>query len=137
MYSKSTICATANRLRRQGYSYSQSFVIAWAMAKGQTTAVSGTSFRQKALEHLTRYTADQVTFTLVREPENIHDHNAVAVMASVNGSAAYKIGYIPSTTAPVVSAILNNGTRVRVSLRAIVGGWADGINYGLRLCVNI
>ena len=62
------------------------------MAKGQTTAVSGTSFRQKAIEHLTQYPAEDVTFTLVREPENLYDKNAVAVLASVRGSAPYKIG---------------------------------------------
>jgi hypothetical protein len=107
-YNLSTICKTANKLRKQGYSLAQSFVIAWAMAKGQETKVSGTSKfnRQTALEHLTKYQPEEVKFTLVREPENQFDKNAVAVMVSVNGSAAYKIGYIPAVTAPIVSTML-------------------------------
>jgi len=139
MFNKSTICTTANKLRAQGYTRSQAFIIAWTLAKGQETKVSGTIMnnRQTAIEHLTRYPAEQVSFTLTREPGNAHDRNAVAVMVSVNGSQPYRIGYIPAAAATVVSAILRNGAGVTARLKAIVGGWAEGISYGLRLCVSL
>jgi len=136
---KSIICTTANKLRAQGYTRSQAFVLAWAMAKGQDTAVNGVTFgnRQKAIERLTRYTPEQVKFTFTRELDNAFDKNAVAVMVSVNGSTQYKIGYVPAATAPLVSAILNNGANIKAKLKAIVGGWADGISYGLRLSMSL
>ena len=139
MFNKSTICTTANKLRAKGYTHSQAFILAWAMAKGQETKVNGTSFgnRQEALERLTKYAPEQVTFTLIREHDNRHDRNAVAVMVSVNGSAAYKIGYVPAVSAPLVAAILDNGTGVKAKLKAIVGGWDSGLNYGLRIALAI
>ena len=122
----SRICRTANKLRKNGYSLSQAFVIAWTLAKGHEVKVNGTTFstRQEAIERLTRYPMEQVRFTLLREESNLHDKNAVSVMVSVNGSQAYKIGYIPAVIAPTVSAILNNGTAIRTQLKAIVGGIA-------------
>jgi len=68
-FNLSAICRTANKLRKQGYSLSQSFVLAWAMAKGQETKVSGTSKlnRQTALERLMKYQPNEVKFTLVAE----------------------------------------------------------------------
>lgn len=138
-YNLSAICKAANELHKQGYSRTQSFIIAWAMAKGQETKVSGTSKlnRQTALEHLMQYQAEEVEFQLVAEPENQYDKNAVAVMVSVNHSKAYKIGYIPAVAAPIVSTILNNGTSVKASLKAIVGGWAEGVNLGLRINMSL
>ena len=43
-YNKSTICKTANTLRKRGYTMSQAFILAWAIAKGTTARVAGTDF---------------------------------------------------------------------------------------------
>ena len=139
MFYKSAICTTANKLKARGYTLSQAFVIAWAMAKGQETKVNGTTFgnRQKAIERLAMYTPEQVHFALTRENDNQYDKNAVAVMVSVSGSAPYKIGYVPAVTAPLVAAILDNGTGIKAKLKAIVGGYSDGIGYGLRLNMSL
>ncbi len=93
--------------------------------------------RQEALERLTRHNPEDITFTLSREPDNQYDPDAVAVTVSVSGSRPYTIGYVPAVTAPLVSAILRNGTGIKARLRAIVGGYAPWIRYGLRLCVSL
>ena len=86
---------------------------------------------------MTRYPMEQVRFTLLREESNLHDKNAVSVMVSVNGSQAYKIGYIPAVIAPAISAMLNNGTAISAQLKAIVGGIGHAVNYGLRLNMSL
>ena len=138
-YNRPTIFRTANKLRKNGYSLSRAFIIAWTLAKGREVKVNGTTFstRQEAIVRLTRYPMEQVRFTLLREESNPHDKNAVSVMVSVNGSQAYKIGYIPAIIAPTVSAILNNGTAIRAQLKAIVGGIGHAVNYGLRLNMSL
>lgn len=134
-YNKSKICKTANTLRKHGYSLSQAFVLAWAMAKGTTTKIAGTSKlnRQEALRRLTMYSPSETQFKLIRESDNIYDSNAVAVCVSVKGSRQYKIGYIPAQTAKIVSAVLDRGLNMNAGLNAIVGGYVDGMMYGLRL----
>ena len=138
-YNLSKICATANTLHKRGYTLSQAFVLAWAIAKGTQTNVAGTSKlnRQKAIERLTKYQPNEVKFSLDREANNQYDNNAVAVMVSVRNSAPYKLGDIPSVTAPIVSSVLDNGSSVTANLKAIVGGWADGINYGIKINLHI
>ena len=134
-FNLSAICKTANTLRKQGYTLSQSFVIAWTIAKGQETKVSGTTFqnRQTALERLMKYQPEEVKFILVAEPDNQFDKNAVAVMVSASGSKEFKIGYIPAVTAPIVAAILNRGINIKTSLKDIIGGYAEYAKLGLRL----
>lgn len=133
-FNLSAICKTANTLRKQGYTLSQAFIAAWVIAKGQETKISGTSFenRQAALEHLMKYKPEEVSFRLVKE-NNRYDKNAVAVMVSANGSAEFKIGYIPAATAPIVAAILNKGIDIKTKLKGIFGGYAEYAKLGLRL----
>lgn len=73
MFNKSLICKTANKLRTQGYTMSQAFRMAWKLIKSKATVkVAGVSKndRQKAIEHLRRYAADDVKVTLTRESRN-------------------------------------------------------------------
>jgi hypothetical protein len=137
-YNLSAICKTANALRKQGYTLGKAFTIAWVIAKQKDIKVRGTSYenRQTALEHLMKYQPDEIKFTLIAEPENPYDKNAVAVMTSVKGSKDYKIGYIPSITAPVVSAILNKGVSIKTTLKSIIGGYAEYANLGLIINIS-
>jgi len=139
MYNKSKICKTANTLHKRGYSLSQAFVLAWAMAKGSTAKVAGTSKlnRQEALRRLTMYQPSETKFILIRESDNKYDNNAVAVYVSVKGSRLYKIGYVEAHTASIVSAILDKGIDLKADLKAIVGGIVDGMMYGLRIDLHI
>ncbi len=94
MSNLSIICKTANFLHKAGYSRSKAFMIAWAMEKGTTVKVKGVSKenRQVAIQNLLRYNPQDVSIRLEREPENLYDNNAIAVVAAVRGRGAYKMG---------------------------------------------
>lgn len=103
------VATMANRLKKMGLTLSAAFKKAWELIKGNTieSKVAGVTKgnRQKALHRIfTHYKPKQVRVWLERDKANLHDNNAVAVIISVNGSVAYKIGYIPSNLAYVISA---------------------------------
>ena len=103
MYNRSVICKVANNLRKKGYTLSAAFRAAWRLAKSKAAVkVAGVSKynRQRAIDHLRSYTAECVQITLQRESRNTYDSNAIAVLVSVNGSRAYKMGYIPAAPLP-------------------------------------
>jgi|GEM_PF-1233680 HIRAN domain. len=138
-YNKSAICKTANTLHKRGYTLSQAFVLAWAIAKGTTARVAGTSKfnRQEALRRLTMYSPSETKFTLIREFDNKYDNNAIAVYVSVKGSRLYKIGYVEAYTAYVCACILDKGIDLKADLKTIVGGAFNGMMYGLRIDLRI
>ena len=128
---KSALMTLANSLHyRQGMSRRQALKTAWAIVKqGQVNSrVAGVTFgsRQTALERLARYSSQAVIISLVRE-QNEHDSNAVAILVSVNGSTAYKLGYLPKETAAVWSALVAKG-KAAARLDRVTGG--HGFTYG-------
>lgn len=136
MYNKSLICKVANKLRRNGYTLSAAFRASWRLAKSKATVkVAGVSKgnRQTAIEHLRRYNAESVQVTLKRENGNTYDSNAIAVLARVNDSKAYKIGYIPATVATLLSGVIDTVTALKASIQAITGGYYADMMSGLRL----
>ena len=140
MFNKSLICKTANKLRTQGYTMSQAFRMAWKLIKSKATVkVAGVSKndRQKAIEHLRRYAADDVKVTLTRESRNPYDTNAIAVFVSVGNSKLYKIGYIPAAVAKLLSMVIDNITEVKAGLKTITGGFYADMYSGLRLNLSI
>jgi hypothetical protein len=85
-------------------------------------AVRGVSFgnRQEATRRLARYNPAQVRAVLVPEPENPVDPRAVAVMVGVQGGRRlFRLGYIPRTLAPVVTALDGQ----LPALRVVSGSW--------------
>ena len=139
MFNRSTICKTANNLRKQGYTLSQAFKMAWKLAKGKATVkVAGVSKsnRQTAIQHLTKYSPDTVKVTLIRENRNSYDNNAIAVMVSANGSQAYKMGYISAAVAKLLSGVIDNITTIKASLQTITGGYYTDMMYGLKLSLS-
>ena len=103
MFNFSVICRMANALHKVGYSRSNAFITAWAMEKGMTTKVKGVSKenRQTALQHLLCYAQQDVSIRLDREPENLYNQDAIAVIAAVRGRGAYKMGYLPWRRLPL------------------------------------
>ena len=72
MLNRSIICKVANNLRKGGYTLSQAFRMAWKLAKGKASVkVAGVTKerRQEAIEHLSRYNPETVSFILNRESE--------------------------------------------------------------------
>jgi hypothetical protein len=138
-YNLKAICRAANILA-QRMSRSQAFKTAWSMAKGQDVAkVAGVQFgrRQAAIAHLAHYPAEVVSFHLIRESGNRYDVNAVAVTAEVAGRGQYKVGYLESGTAARIAPIIDRGIRLKAGLKSIVGGFYEGLSFGLRLQVAI
>lgn len=108
MLNRSIICKVANRLRKGGYTLSQAFRMAWKLAKGKASVkVAGVTKerRQEAIEHLSRYNPETVSFSLLREKQNSFDLNAIAVYASVGSGKAYKMGYISAAVACLLSGV--------------------------------
>lgn len=139
MFNFSIICRTANVLHKAGYSRSNAFVIAWAMEKGMTTKVKGVSKenRQTALQHLLRYAPQDVSIRLDREPENLYDQDAIAVVAAVRGRGAYKMGYLPRPVAAVLAPLMDAGKAVHSGFQGVRGGYLPGMSYGLVIQVRI
>lgn len=109
MLNRSIICKVANRLRKGGYTLSQAFRMAWKLAKGKASVkVAGVTKerRQEAIEHLSRYNPETVSFSLLREKQNSFDLNAIAVYASVGNGKPYKMGYISAAVACLLSGVL-------------------------------
>lgn len=140
MYNRSVICKVANNLKKKGYTLSAAFRAAWRLAKSKAAVkVAGVSKnnRQVAINHLRRYAAECVQVTLQRESRNTYDSNAIAVLVSVNGSKAYKMGYVPAAVASILSGVIDKVTEIRASLQAITGGYYADMMSGLRLNLSI
>ena len=126
MLNRSIICKVANNLRKGGYTLSQAFRMAWKLAKGKASVkVAGVTKerRQEAIEHLSRYNPETVSFSLLREKQNSFDLNAIAVYASVGNGKPYKMGYISAAVACLLSGVIDNITTVNARLQAITGGF--------------
>ena len=140
MYNRSVICKVAKKKKKKGYTLSQAFRAAWRLAKSKAAVkVAGVSKgnRQVAIDHLRSYAAECVQVTLQRESRNTYDSNAIAVLVSVNGSKAYKMGYIPAAVAAILSEVIDTVTEIRASLQAITGGFYEDMMSGLRLNLAI
>lgn len=92
----SAVTAIANHLVSYGYSRTNAFVKAWVLVKLDkiSTKAVGVTFgnRQRALEHLARYSPERVTLHLVRDKRNTHDKNAVAVVARCKQERGFLYG---------------------------------------------
>jgi hypothetical protein len=117
---KSKAMTLGNKLApRMGGDRRAAFVEAWAVVKAGTVelAVRGVSFgnRQEALKRLAAYNPADVRAVLVPEPSNQADPQAVAVMVGVQGGRGlYRLGYVPRTLAPVVTALRVQLPRLRL-----------------------
>ena len=137
---KSIIFRNANKLVKQGYTRSEALKKAWALAKLPEISVrvkgtAATSKRQEALEHLTRYSADRVLFRIAPEPQNVHDQNAIAVIATVKGKGSFLIGYLARELAASMSKLLRAGLTVLTSGN-VTGGYNPYVHYGARINIK-
>lgn len=129
MNNRQTVCTVANKLAKR-LGKSRAFKTAWFVVKGQAVTVKGVSFgnRQTALDRLTKYSREEVSIQLQPGADG-----AVAVFANVRNRGAYQMGFLSRQNAAIVRLMELVGHGVKVSLGAIVGGYAEGIRYGLRV----
>ena len=141
MLNRSLIFRNANKLVKQGYTRSEAMRRAWELAKlpeidVKVKGTAATPRRQEALEHLTQYSTEQVTFRVMREPSNPADSNAdsnaVGVVATVKEKGSFLIGYLARELAADIARLLDAGLAL-ISSGTVTGGYAPGINYGARV----
>lgn len=90
---------------------------------------AGVSFanRQKFLCGLQN--AKKARLTLVREPGNPHDRNAIKILAHT--TTRFMLGYVPRAVAAELAPIMDAKRFVRISDWSVVGG--HGLSKGLSL----
>ena len=84
--------------------------------------------RQKIIETLAKHPqidSTKLNYSLVPEPENPYDSNAVAVYIGNK----YKIGYVPKGN--IIQEKVKHG--VKFSAKGMIVGGKDGLNYGVIL----
>ncbi len=137
----STVTTIANKLVSQGYNRANAFVKAWILVKLDkiSTKSVGVTFgnRQRALEHLAKYSPERVTLHLVRDKRNTHDKNAVAVVAAVSGKGSYCVGYLARSLAAFIAPLLDVGKAVKAIYKGVRGLYAPYMNYGLALDIKV
>ena len=106
---RSLIFRNANKLVKQGFTRSEAMREAWRLAKLPEISVkvkgtAATAKRQEALEHLTRYSPELVSFRIAGQPDNPADPNAVAVVATVKGKGSFISDDDAADTAVIMSA---------------------------------
>ena len=89
-----------------------------------TTAIAGVSYRQDEVQYC--YEGQQVS--LVREPRNPHDENAIKVTAE-----GLHIGYIGRDEAEGLAPAMDAGDRIEASIDALLEPEADWPNIGVRI----
>ena len=93
--------------------------------------------RQTLLYRLTRYSADLISVTLRREPENAADKNAVQVIAAVKGKGSAVMGYLNRQLAEAIAPLLDKGKQVLAKFEAVTGGAEAFLNYGLNVGISV
>ena len=137
---RSILFRNANKLVKAGYTRSEAMREAWRLAKLPEISVkvkgtAATTKRQEALEHLTKYSPDLVTFRVAAEPTNPADSNAVGVIATVKGKGSFLIGYLARELAANISTLLRAGLAL-LSSGAVTGGYEPYMNYGARISLK-
>ena len=139
--SHSKVMTIANRLVKQGYGRSTAMIKAWVLVKlpQVITKVSGVTHgkRQQALEHLTKYSPEDIRIFLQREANNAFDKNAIKVVASVRGKGAYTVGYLPRALADFIAPLLDTGKLIKTAYSGIVGMYEPYMNYGMRISLTV
>jgi hypothetical protein len=126
----SKVCSIANRIprtvgRKEAFAQARRIV----QEGNLELKVAGVTFgsRQTALKRLTAYDPSQISVSLTPEPENPVDKDAVAIMVSVNGGNAYRIGYVPAENTGIVKAF-QGSAHIKV---------LPGDIYGARLSIAV
>ena len=136
---RAKVCRMANNLVKEGYSKAAAFVKAWVLVKLEQVKirVSGVTYgqRQKALEHLKKYKAEDISIQLIHESDNQFDRNAVQVVATVKNKGSYCMGYLPRGLAMFIAPLLICGDTV-TAVYSKVAVKDVSLPYGLEIAVR-
>lgn len=103
-----------------------------------STHVAGTTFVKNSASFLkflkAKVPVSYIELSLLREPSNAADPNAVMVIISMKGSSVHKkIGYVPADRAELLSYVLAHDTEYCVDIHdvSLHGGERDKPNIGI------
>jgi hypothetical protein len=80
--------------------------------------------------------------SLIREPNNKHDKNAIKVLLheyneKTDEEKEIHIGYIAAHVAASLAKDIDNGHKVTAYIDEIIGGYEEDMSYGLLITVDI
>jgi single-stranded-DNA-specific exonuclease len=91
-------------------------------------------------QHLvSKHAFEGCTVTLVREPQNQYDSNAILVTIPKKGSKTgemVEIGYVDKENAAYIAPKIDNGQVVECQIRHLTGG-TNGHNIGINLDITV
>ena len=114
-----------------------------------STKVAGVSFirnNNKVLKYLRdRISKDRIFLSLVQEPDNPYDENAIRVEFCLSDithtcfSNSKKLGYIPRENTEIINYVLNNPRDYSIDIydMSVVGGTPSKPNLGMYLSYHI
>lgn len=126
----------------------------WREFPAPSDVVVGESYHQPVLARITGSPRDEgyevpINATLLRQPDNPHDENAIAVWLSRNDNADVpkfddvdcQLGYIDRELAEDLAPLIDSATgRTGGGLAGVpgvvVGGWTDRPNFGVKLYLS-
>lgn len=138
---RKSVCIMANELKKAGYSLSEAFKKAWRRVKlSMTIRAAGVTFenRQKRLQFLKRFKAEDLSVTLEREPNNRYDRSAIRIIVHIHSiSRKNLIGYVPKGLAKELAKVMDAGAAVKAKLLEIIGGYGHKENLGALINIAI
>ncbi|MGO4894209.1 HIRAN domain-containing protein [Flavobacterium sp. W21_SRS_FM6] len=91
--------------------------------------------RQK---YIIKYCKEGMPLTLIPEPDNAYDPNAISVWITAKSffsSKSYQIGYISAEIADRLSGEMQRGKKVQAFIKDITGGNSDKA-YGVNITIH-
>lgn len=123
--------------RNSSLTFSLALKLSWQLIKCKLSPsfskVKGVTFnnRQFLIKRLTKYPLDMISLSLLPEPDNKFDSNAIKIIATVKNKGSATIGYVSKELAYKFNTALISNKKIFIFLDSITGSLKSylGINY--------
>ncbi|MEO2563985.1 HIRAN domain-containing protein [Clostridium tertium] len=117
--------------------FSKALKLAWRIVKGiihpSFSKIKGVTFenRQALIYRLSKYSMNKIILSLVPEPNNQYDSNAIKITASVIDKGSATIGYVSKELATKFNKLISNDKSIYIFIENFTGTHTTslGINY--------
>lgn len=118
-------------------SFSKALKLAWRIIKGiihpSFSKIKGVTFenRQALIYRLSKYSMNKIILSLIQEPNNQFDSNAIKITASVVGKGSAPLGYVSKELATKFNKLISIGKSIYIFIENFTGTPTTslGINY--------
>ena len=131
---RTAVCMIANSLRKEGYSASEAFTLAWHRVRDTKFRAVGVTWdgRQDRLKYLRNCEPSDLAISYRREPSNQFDENAIQILVTIKSQRKFTvIGYVPRVVAAQMARVMDRGIEVKADSFQIIGGYGNRENLGL------